>query len=270
MNFSKLKYTFLVSSLASTLGLASFADDANTKIETAGKLLDDAIQLHDQQKLDQAASLVEEQLKNENVAQISLAAKIQNIAQCYQILEQQKLSLEWWQKLLKLEPQNWRAWAKVIQCSQALNDLKQRDAARETVIDLNKQGKVDQKMFCREQFNVGDKRVMAMEYFVPDTKFGVELAFRVTQKDDLENLFRRYTLGEAPADTQVARELKEIGPDDHMYSIDGFAGQNQWLLKMTTKKPSYEEVRTMVVADIAKERPADSKPSSLKPNQKSK
>jgi len=250
MALRSLKLAVILLLFTSTaLVIPAFADDAESQLQTAKKLLD------------QAATILEAQLQKPGFDPSTITVQIQNTAQSYQIIDQPKQSLDWWQKLIKVEPDNWRAWAKVVQCAQALNDLKERDMARDKVLDLNKLGKVDQKMFCREQFSSGDKKIMAFEFFKPDTEFGIEFALHVSTKNTLDSQLRRYTLGESTTDTQVARELKEIGPNDHMYSVDGFDKRGQWLLTMTTKKPTYEELRAMVITDLDKQRP-DSQPEN--------
>ncbi len=264
MATQQLKRTFLVLlAIFSLITVPAQADDTESQIQNGKTLLNEALDTSDRQKLEQAAKIFQALLDKPGFNQSALAVQVSNTAQFYQNAEQHKQSLDWWQRLTKIEPENWRAWAKVVQCSQALGDIKQRDEAREKVIALNKQGKVDQKFFCREQFSSGDKKIMVLEYFVPDTKFGVEMVFRVSPKTEPEVQSRRYTLGEIDSDTQLARELKEIGPDDHMFSIDGFDKRGQWLLKMTTKKPSYEQLREMILADIDKARTGE--PSKLKP-----
>jgi tetratricopeptide (TPR) repeat protein len=257
MATQQLKRAILVLLATSCLtAIQARADDSESQIQSGKTLLNEALESNDRQKLDTAATIFQAQLDKPGFDQSTLVVQVSNTAQLYQNFEQQKQSLDWWQRLIKIEPENWRAWAKVVQCSQALSNVKQRDDARDRVIELYKQGKVDQKCFCREQFFSGDKKIMALEYFKPDTELGVEMVFRVSSKTAPEVPSRRYTLGEIASDTQVARELKEIGPNDHMYSIDGFDQRGQWLLSMTTKKPSYEQLRAMVVADLEKARPA--------------
>ena len=191
-----------------------------------------------------------------------LAPLLQNIGQMYQLNHMPAKSIEWWQRLARVEPENWRAWSKIVQCAQSLDYQKERDEAREKVFELNKAGKVDQKLYCREQFTVGDEYVMAMEYFVPDGRFGVEYSFLVSRSDAPERLNRRYTFGELKSDTLVARSVKAIGPVDKMYSIDGFDMHGQWLLSMTEKHLPYEQIRDMIIADLKK------KPITLAPPEK--
>lgn len=230
------------------------AADADSPLETGKTLLKEALEATDRDKLDKAAAIFQKEWDKPDTDKAQMVVEVSNTAQGYQTLELPKESLDWWRKLSTLEPENWRAWAKIVQCAQTLNLPKERDEARDRVISLNNAGKVEQKFFVCEQFTCGDKKIMSLEYFKPESKLGVMMAFRVVLKSSPDVLFRRYTLGEIESDTQIARELKEIGPNDHMYSIDGFNEGGQWLITMTTKKPSYEELRAIVLKDLELER----------------
>jgi len=225
-----------------------------SQLQTGKTLLRQALEATDRDKLDKAAAIFQTEWDKPGADKAQMVVEVSNTAQLYQSLELPKESLEWWRRLSTVEPENWRAWAKIVQCAQTLNLPKERDEARDRVISLNDAGKVEQKFFVCEQFTSGDKKIMALEYFKPESQLGVMMTFRVMMKSSPDVLFRRYTLGEIDSDTQIARELKEIGPNDHMYSIDGFNEGGQWLITMTTKKPSYEELRAIVLKDLEVER----------------
>jgi hypothetical protein len=233
-------------------GSSVCAESIAPKLEQAETLLRDSVETGDKKKLDDGAAIVLELISTKDVDQKYLADDVQTVAQLYQTSEQPEKSLEWWRKLLVLEPDNWRAWSKVVQCSQTLDKMSDRDEARLKVLALNKDGKVDQKMFCREQFRHGEYRAMVMELFTPDTKLGTELVFLFRKGSDDEKPDRRYTFGELKGDTQIARELKSIGPDDHLYSVDGFNAEGQWLVTMMKSKPTYEDLRKVVIGDLDK------------------
>lgn len=232
--------------------LSVVAESINPKFEQAETLIRESVETHDKKKLDEGAAIILELISAKDVDQKYLADDVQTVAQLYQSSEQPEKSLDWWRKLLVLEPDNWRAWSKVVQCSQALDNKSDRDAARLKVIALNQDGKVDQKMYCREQFRHGEYRAMVMEMFAPDTKLGTEMVFLFRKGADDEKPERRYTFGELKGDTQIARELKSIGPDEHLYSVDGFNQEGQWLVTMMKSKPTYEELRKVVIGDLDK------------------
>lgn len=238
---------------ASAVPNTSAADAVSpSQPQSIERLVEEGIASRDVKKIDSAASLLEEQLRKSDANQSEYGATIQNIAQYYQLDGQPGKSLEWWQRLTKVEPDNWRALSKIVQCTQALGKIDERDAAREKLLAMNAAGKVDQRMFCREQFKFGDTPVMVMEYFKPDGKLAVEMAFLMMSKTEPPTVLKRYTFGELVSDTQMAREMKTIGPDEHMYSIDGFTKERQWLVQMLKTKPTYEKLREMILADMSK------------------
>lgn len=228
------------------------AVEAAAQPQDIGRLVEDGIQAHDVKKIDAAAAMIDAELQKPDANQAVYGGSIQNIAQFYQLDGQPAKSLHWWQKLTKAEPDNWRALSKIVQCAQALGLLDERDAARAKLIAMNAAGKVNQRMFCREQFKFGDTPVMVMEYFKPEGKTAVEMAFLMMSKTEPPTVLKRYTFGELVSDTQIAREMKTIGPDEHMYSIDGFTKERQWLVFMLKKKPTYEKLRELIVADMGK------------------
>lgn len=247
--------TLVLLILLSMFGLgnsSAIAQSNNAKFERAETLMRESVEAGDKKKLDEGAAIILELISAKDVDQKYLADDVQTLAQLYQSTEQPEKSLEWWRKLLVMEPDNWRAWSKVVQCSQALDNKTERDAARTKVFDLNQNGKVDQKMYCREQFRHGEYRAMVMEMFKPDTRLGTEMVFLFRKGSDDEKPERRYTFGELVGDTQIARELKTIKPDEHLYSVDGFNQEGQWLVTMMKSKPSYEDLRKVVVADLDK------------------
>lgn len=173
-----------------------------------------------------------------------------NIGQSYQLQGKSKESLECWRKVVSLDELDWRAWSKIIQTSE---DAAEVEKVRTKLFTLHKEGKIKTRRFCREQFSVGTKKVMAFEYFVPDGWQNVRYEFFVMGPSEKDPPAYRYVLGEIDSDTQLAREQKTIGPDEHMFCIDGFhpAGR-QTLVAMIKGKdtPAYDSVRKMVSVHI--------------------
>ena len=78
---------------------------------------------------------------------------------------------------------------------------------------------------------------------------------------DGKTALARYELGETELDTTFARETKRIGPDDHVYSLDGYAGRVEWLVSMfKLLYPRYEAVRSEVIADLNRRAQTNPKP----------
>ncbi len=177
-----------------------------------------------------------------------------NVGQLYQNAQKPAESIIYWKKLVQLQPNDWRAWSKIMQCGQALGQPAEVEAARQSLLSLYKDRKVEAPRFCREQFALGKAQLMVFEYFYPRGKKAEFLEFDILNASG--NPAYRYVLAEHESDTQIARELHEIGPNEHVFSLDAYDSKNkQTLISMFRKKvepPSYDEVRRIVVADIRK------------------
>lgn len=243
---------------------------ANEDLETARKLEQQAIPMpHGKERLAvilQAAEQLQKVFDNASFDRSSCTDTAANIAQLYQDEDKLADSLRWSETVVKFSPQDWRSWAKIVQCAQTLGDTKKRDSARERLVELNNKHLVDQSLFCREQFSIEGKHVMVLEYFTPKKPNNVRLSFVVLGPSG-KTVLTRYALGETEADTAFARESKNIGPDDHIYSLDGYAGNGEWLVSMFKPTfPEYETVRSAVIADVNRRAQPNPKPpnASLK------
>jgi tetratricopeptide (TPR) repeat protein len=74
-----------------------------------------------------------------------------------------------WKSLTELDPDDWRARAKLVQTYQAIGDLKARDEQRWKLFDLRKSGKSEDlnklDFYCREQFEAAGKKLLVFEHF---------------------------------------------------------------------------------------------------------
>jgi hypothetical protein len=81
----------------------------------------------------------------------------------------QKPALGQLQAAAKLDPKDWRVQAGLVQCCQAAGAKADRDAARAALLELRKPGGPQALLaldrYCREQFTVGRRKVVAYEYF---------------------------------------------------------------------------------------------------------
>lgn len=176
-----------------------------------------------------------------------------NIGQAYQLQGKLKESLECWRKVVALDDLDWHAWSKIVQCS---DSQEESEMARKKLFSLHDEGKIKTPRFCREQFQVGTQKVMAFEYFVPEGWEHVRYEFFVMGKTESERPKYRYVLGEIDGDTELARNQKTIGPDEHMFCVDGFhpAGRQTLVAMIKGKEtPAYDAVRKIVCDHIAKQ-----------------
>lgn len=175
----------------------------------------------------------------------------------YAEVERHEDALVCWQKMRKLEPDNWQATTKVVQALQALGRLDERDQAIAQVLAERQKSKDPQlarvPWFCREQFKINDRKVLAVEYFNPTGPRAVFAAFLISGADG--KVFSRYSLGSYDSTTEVARSTKEIGPQDRLYHLDYYENGEQ--LHRTCgffkTRPDYAALRDRVVKAMTAE-----------------
>lgn len=168
-------------------------------------------------------------------------------------LERHGQALEAWDAYLRLLPDDWRARAKVIQACQGLGDTDRRDWERNELIALRRSGAhpelAEEPRFCREQFRVGDRGVMAYETFEPSGQRRVFYEFYVS--DASGGVTGVYSLGSYDTTTEMMRELGNIGADERLYHLDWYEPQGHATHGFYEKMPSYDQVRADVVAALA-------------------
>jgi tetratricopeptide (TPR) repeat protein len=190
-------------------------------------------------------------LEKLHAARPDSAAVVWNLGTAYAELERNEEALVCWQQMRKLEPGNWQSTAKVVQALQALGRLEERDRVIARLLAERKENQdpqlARQRWFCREQFNVGDQKVLAVEYFEPTAPRAVFVAF-VAPGPDGKELFR-YSLGSYDTTTQMARDLKDIGPTDRLYHLDYYENHEQVhrTYGFFRARPEYATLRDQVV-----------------------
>src|SRR5687768_17578103 len=136
-----------------------------------------------------------------------------NIGQIHQNRGHTKEALAAFQRAVEARPDDWRFRSKLVQLHQALGQIEERDHERAVVIDLWREDKVDQPMFCREQFEVDGKQVQAYEHFELEGDRAVRYAFMVLKPGGTEVEFK-ISLGSYDMTTRIAREQGEVGKDE--------------------------------------------------------
>jgi tetratricopeptide (TPR) repeat protein len=167
-------------------------------------------------------------------------------------LERHDGALAAWDAYLRLLPDDWRARAKVIQACQALGDTDRLDWEREALAALRRSGAhpelAEEPRFCREQFRVGDRGVVAYETFEPSGQRRVFYEFYVSDAGGVTGV---YSLGSYDTTTEMMRELGNIGAEDRLYHLDWYEPQKHATHGFYEKMPGYEQVRADVVAALA-------------------
>src|SRR2546422_4944260 len=78
-------------------------------------------------------------------------------------------AVELWERLRELKPNDTHVLAKLVQAYEAMGKRAKRDEARKSLFDaraaLSEEDRAELEKYCREQFQAGDTKIMAFEYF---------------------------------------------------------------------------------------------------------
>jgi hypothetical protein len=175
-----------------------------------------------------------------------------NIGVWYAETGRHREALDTWKSYRRISPWDWRARAKLIQAYQALGEIDLRDRERTAIVEwyaaADQEDRPEWGMFCREQFQVGERRVLAFEYFAPAGNRLVFLRFSVLNDEGREESW--YSLGSYDVTTEIARSTHEIGENDRIYHLDHYAEGFHAPLAFFDRMPPYEAVRYAVVDAI--------------------
>jgi len=174
-----------------------------------------------------------------------------NAGQAYQNQHQWNLARQRFEAVVAANPDDWHAFAKLVQVSQALGNTPERDKRRQQVLALYRAGKTDARLdtFCREQFEVGANRVMVLEAFEMKGDRPRRYAFEVVGgRPGAEKMLRTLSLGSYASTEAAARSHGELGPGDHLFHLDGYYPDNSHeTFAFFKNEPSYEDTRALVV-----------------------
>jgi tetratricopeptide (TPR) repeat protein len=153
-----------------------------------------------------------------------------------------------WQKLKKLVPDDWRLCAKLIQTYQAKGMAKERDAERDELFKMWKEGKGEglkkQSFYIRDQFETAAGRVFVIENFDPQGDevtryiFSVRDAEGARIRDDIQFSYH-------PNMDEMAGK-DPLKPGEHFWFLEGYEGDKHVTYRNLRGNPSYEEVRAVV------------------------
>jgi len=151
-----------------------------------------------------------------------------------------------WSRDKKLNPENWLIRAKLIQAYQALGTWGFREAERAELMKLRQSGTVETlsqaKRYCRDQFVVKGKKVLAFEYFELEGEHPIRYAFSVRKKseDAEESLIMLGSYDEVNA---FAVQLGTIKAGERIFHLD--SGNKTYAFYIP--EPLYDEVRKKVM-----------------------
>lgn len=144
-----------------------------------------------QELANEASSELNRAISSDPVTARAHTALMANMGQYYQLAGNNEASLLWWRKTVQFDDGDWRAWAKIVQCCQTAGDVAGRDEAKSRVQALHKLGKVDQSIFCVDQFTLANDKIMVFEHLKFDSELKkITYTFYVIPKDAEEPRLR--------------------------------------------------------------------------------
>lgn len=184
-----------------------------------------------------------------------------------------------WKRLKAVDPADWHLRAKLIQVYQALAKLTERDAERRELFTMWKSGKPDelkeQLEYCRDQFEVNGKKVMAFEHFELKGERALRYVFSiVNEAEDGEDY--RISLGSYELDQAIWRQTTKPTPKEgeRLFHLDGYFKWGHATYGFYAPEPSYDQIRARVFQILeGKGNPISSStvaPAEAKPDPKPK
>lgn len=159
---------------------------------------------------------------------------------------------EVWQRLKVVEPSDWHGRSKLIQAYQALGKTAERDKEREELFALWKSGKPNELkekvQYCRDQFEVNGKKVMAFEHFELKGDRALRYVFSILNKTEDGEEYR-ISLGSYSLTNAVWRSTQKPTPkeNERLFHLDGYFPNRHITYGMFFPEPTYDETRAKVV-----------------------
>lgn len=159
---------------------------------------------------------------------------------------------ELWNRLKIVDPDDWHLRAKLIQVYQAQGKFAERDAERKELFEMWKSGKNEelakQFEYCRDQFEINGKKVMAFEHFELKGNRALRYVFSILNKSGDGEEFR-ISLGSYDLTNNVWRETTKPTPkkDERLFHLDGYFNGGHATYGMYVPEPSYDDIRAKVV-----------------------
>ena len=175
-------------------------------------------------------------------------------------------ALEMWSQAKKIAPTEWTIRPKLIQAYQALKKFPERDAERAELFALWKKGEPaelkQEFKYCRDQFEVNGKVVLAFEHFELKGNRALRYVFTILDDTGKAEDFR-ISLGSYDGTNRVWTELQNPKPKegDRLFHLDGYykGGGHATFGMYPPPEPSYDQIRETVVKILeGKDKPVTS------------
>jgi tetratricopeptide (TPR) repeat protein len=153
-------------------------------------------------------------------------------------------ALKYWLAYRVAEPNDWRAYAKLIQTHQALGDMAARDKERKALFELRRQAVEGSELrraeqYCREQAKVGAQKLLAFEVFEPRGERAIYYFAAILNASGKEDF--RISLGSYEFTNRVAHETGNLPKDKRLYHLDRYDSVGHTTFAFYEFQPTYEQ-----------------------------
>lgn len=180
-----------------------------------------------------------------------------NLGQLYQSTKRHRLAIEQFQAVIELNPNEWRAIAKLVQENEAIADISSRDAAISLIYEAW-QSNVDKELgdqgfYIRDQIEFEGGRIYVLEYFELNGERARKFVFHLRDKENEETAFT-VSLGSYERTIKIARSIGDIKADERFYHLDGYAPNgSHYTYGFFEKVPPYDTLKEMALKAFAGE-----------------
>ena len=256
--------TFLVALvILATVSLPAFAQDLSPEqIAAAEKAFKIANDLMDRRKYAEALTIYKRLLATvPNNSSILYNAGMAAFA-----TKDFATALDMWKQVKKDNPAEWNIRAKLIQAYQALNKLPERDTERAELFAMWKKGEpaeLKQEVeYCRDQFEVNGKLVLAFEHFELKGNRALRYVFSILDDTGKAEDFR-ISLGSYDSTNSIWAAMADPKPKEgeRLFHLDGYfkGGRHATYGMYPPPEPTYDQIREIVVKILeGKDKPVTS------------
>ncbi len=165
-------------------------------------------------------------------------------------------ALEHFQRAAALAPRDWRIRERLVQVHQALGNTARRDAEREALLALHREGLMDQDFYIREQWHEGPWLIAVVENLELKGDWARRYEFQVFGASG-ERPERVISLGSYAFTNDFAREKNPSAP--RLFHLDAYgADDSHETYGLFEGEPSYDDTRARVLAILRGELPPSS------------
>ena len=175
-------------------------------------------------------------------------------------------ALDMWLQMKKVEPTEWQVRSKLIQAYQALKKFPERDAERAELFAMWKKGEPaelkNEFEYCRDQFEVNGKQVLAFEHFELKGNRALRYVFSILDDTGQAEDYR-ISMGSYDTTNNIWAAMQNPKPKegDRLFHLDGYfkGGGHATYGMYPPPEPTYDQIREIVVKILeGKDKPVSS------------